>query len=169
MKNIILPIAFITGAVIGYLYAKATIEQQQSDIEKQAVEELLRIKDDMKKMKEEHREDIRQAVEEAVEEVKNGNMNEQKPYIISPEEWNGIVGYQKDGFSYYPKDDVLCDDEGNPVDFDVVGWENLDHLRRGEGQMYIRDDVHEIDYEIVNEEGSYKEEVLGIYDGDIDD
>ena len=77
-------------------------------------------------------------------------MNENKPYVIPPEEF-GETGYETRSLTYYD-DDVLTDDEDNRID-DIegtVGEDFADHFGEYEDDsVFIRNDELEIDYEIL--------------------
>lgn len=97
-----------------------------------------------------------------------------KPYLISFDDFEDPEYdiFDKVPLSYYPLDDVLSNDEYEAVDIDsTVGNDNLNPLRTDikTNCIYIRNEYLETDYEIVKEEGSYEEEVLGLYRGRPDD
>lgn len=74
-----------------------------------------------------------------------------KPYVIEPEEYGEMDGYETVSLTYYA-DGVLADDRDNVVE-DVegmVGVESLDHFGEYEDDsVFVRNDRLETDYEIL--------------------
>lgn len=95
------------------------------------------------------------------------NRSETSPYVISGEEFlQGEKDYQQTTLTYYDGDDVLADERDQPVEKvnQTVGEKNL--LRFGQmsndrNVVYVRNDVMDLDFEILRSEGKYSEEVLG--------
>lgn len=93
---------------------------------------------------------------------------EDKPYIITHEEYFGAErDYEQWSYTYYEIDGVLTDEGDKPIDNAdvVVGEQHL--VRFGSGSkdpniIYIRNDKLGADIEISRSKGSYLEEVLGI-------
>lgn len=87
-----------------------------------------------------------------------------RPYVINQEEL-GETQYAHVTYTYYAKDDVLCDEDDTPLPHGdvVVGQDNL---KWGHGSddidvVFVRNDELEIDMEICRSHKSYEEEVLG--------
>lgn len=84
-----------------------------------------------------------------------------KPYVISPDEFDEIDEYGTETLTYYA-DHVLTDDFDNPIE-DVeamVGEESLNHFGEyEEDAVYVRNERHKIDYEILLDERKYTEVV----------
>lgn len=96
------------------------------------------------------------------------NRRPDTPYVISFDEFNeNEPSYVQTSATYYEGDDVLVDERDSPMeDFeDSVGLDNLlrfGHGSRDRNTVYVRNDVLELDYEIVRSPGEYAEEVLGV-------
>ena len=96
------------------------------------------------------------------------------PYVISDVEYSEGE-YNTETLHYY-KDGVLCDDDFNVIK-DVngtVGSEALNSFGVYEGDaVYVRNDQHKIDYEILLEDDAYNRvaprENIGVFPGDDDE
>jgi hypothetical protein len=96
------------------------------------------------------------------------------PYVISDVEYSEGE-YNTETLHYY-KDGVLCDDDFNVIK-DVngtVGSEALNSFGIYEGDaVYVRNDQHKIDYEILLEDDAYNRvaprENIGVFPGDDDE
>lgn len=82
-------------------------------------------------------------------------------FMLNQNEW------QQHTLTYYEEDNVLVDDQDIPLD-DVnalVGKDNLTAFGEVDGLdknvVYIRNEVNEVDFEIVHVPGSYQQIVLG--------
>lgn len=90
------------------------------------------------------------------------------PYVITLDEYQEEeVSYDKITLVYYAEDEVLTDDRDQRVDnVDyTVGSQNLHRFGMGsedKNTVYVRNDDREADYEVVQNEGSYSEIVLGV-------
>ena len=90
-------------------------------------------------------------------------------YIISDEQFiRECLNYEKREFRYYNEDSTLCNEEDEVLeDHILIGEKNIDALKNGtDGIIYVRNDFLKIDYEIQLMEGSYNEQVLGMYSED---
>jgi len=92
------------------------------------------------------------------------------PYILDLDEYmQGERNYTQISLTYYAKDDILADDEDDPIQ-DVeatVGNDNLDKFGHRSGDprvVYIRNERLEADFEICKHSGSYAEIVHGIHE-----
>lgn len=93
--------------------------------------------------------------------------SEEKPYLISYEEFTDDNGYDKSTLTFYQKDESLADDRDDLVDdpfntcgelyFDFFGWRSHD-----ENVVYVRNPKTSHDFEIVYDDGSYAESILGM-------
>lgn len=96
------------------------------------------------------------------------------PYIISVDDYmEGVDGFESHTLTYYEKDQQLCDDKDHliPDVRQTVGFGNLQKFGKMSGNgdtVYIRNHVRQADYEVVREQGSYREEVLNISTWDED-
>ena len=85
----------------------------------------------------------------------------QKPYIISPDDFDTLDDYEAVTLTYYA-DGVLCDEWDIPID-DVdylVGKENLTHFGENEDDpdtVYVRNDETMGDYEICQSLENYSD------------
>jgi hypothetical protein len=97
-----------------------------------------------------------------------------EPYVIHQSEFNSDQsGYNKVAWTYYDTDDVLVDEDEQPVTrpADVIGEENL--LKFGLGAddfdvVFVRNELIDMDFEIVRTKKSYEAEVQGLDPHDID-
>lgn len=92
------------------------------------------------------------------EEEEDEEMVQDKPYVISPDEFDEI-GYEIETLTYYA-DGVLTDYYDEIIDDvdDVVGVESLNHFGENEGDedaVYVRNDSREHDYEILRDTRNY--------------
>lgn len=73
-----------------------------------------------------------------------------KPYVIAPEDFGALSGYQTESLTYYA-DGILADDGGNPIDEVVtVGADFADHFGDYEDDaVHIRNEASKTDYEIL--------------------
>lgn len=80
------------------------------------------------------------------------------PYVISPDEFAEDEEYDKVTLYYYA-DGVLADDTGDVVDVSTVGGEEcLEEFGAFEDDaVYVRDDEEKVDYEILEDERTYKD------------
>lgn len=88
------------------------------------------------------------------------SMND-KPYVISPEEFGEYEGYEKISLTYYG-DQVLADENDELVE-DVegaVGFESLTHFGEYEDDsVFVRNDRLKCDYEILLDQRTYSDVV----------
>lgn len=83
--------------------------------------------------------------------------NDDKPYVISPDEFGTIDYYETVSLTYYA-DGVLTDDADEPIDDvdDVVGTESLTHFGEYEDDsVFVRNDIYRCDYEILLDNRRY--------------
>lgn len=75
------------------------------------------------------------------------------PYVISPEEFGELDGYEKISLTYYA-DGVLADEDDEPVDDieEIVG-DGLEHFGEygEEDSVFVRSDARKCDYEILRD------------------
>ena len=85
--------------------------------------------------------------------------NVEKPYVISPEEFDEIDEYEAISLTLYA-DGVLADDQGNVID-DVegtVGKDSLNHFGEyEEDSVFVRNDERRCDYEILADALTYED------------
>lgn len=86
-------------------------------------------------------------------------MAENKPYVISPDEFGEFEDYDTISLTYYA-DQVLVDDGGDKIEDvdDVVGMESLTRFGEYEDDsIFVRNDRLRCDYEILMDERTYSE------------
>lgn len=94
------------------------------------------------------------------------------PYIVTREEYDANEDdYEQVPLTYFAFDDVLVDEDEKSIDNieEFVGKHNLQRFGAGSGDskvVYIRNELKEMDYEVLRSDGSYAEEVLGLTSDD---
>lgn len=83
------------------------------------------------------------------------------PYVITPEEFGEYNEYGTKTLTYYA-DNVLTDEIDNPITSEemitMIGPDALDHFGEYEDDsVYIRDEMNEMDYEILKSEKKFSE------------
>ena len=83
------------------------------------------------------------------------------PYVITPEQFGEFTEYGTKTLTYYA-DDVLTDEIDNPITSGemetMIGPNALDHFGEYEDDsVYIRDEMNEMDYEILKSEKMFSE------------
>ena len=92
-------------------------------------------------------------------EDKKEECNMERPYVISPEEFEDS-DYTQESLDYYEGDGVLVDAFGDIVDNvdELVGEDFASYFGKYEKDtVYVRNDATEIDYEILRDYRSYSE------------
>ena len=87
--------------------------------------------------------------------------NVERPYVIPPEEFGELDGYETISLTYYA-DDYLTDDMDELVDDveDIIGYESLEHFGEYEDDsVFVRNDAKRCDYEILRVEKNYRDVV----------
>lgn len=87
--------------------------------------------------------------------------DELKPYIISPDQFGELFGYDTISLNYYA-DKVLADDNDEIIDDvdNTVGLESLNHFgdyKEDPDCVYVRNDALKADYEILLDERDYSD------------
>ena len=83
------------------------------------------------------------------------------PYVITPEQFGEYSEYGTKTLTYYA-DNVLTDEIDNPITSEemetMIGPDALDHFGEYEDDsVYIRDEMNEMDYEILKSEKMFSE------------
>ena len=83
------------------------------------------------------------------------------PYVITPEQFGEFTEYGTKTLTYYA-DNVLTDEIDNPITSGemetMIGPDALDHFGEYEDDsVYIRDEMNEMDYEILKSEKMFSE------------
>lgn len=90
------------------------------------------------------------------------------PFIIHHDEYmEGEKNYRQVTLTYFLGDDILVDDQDKPIEEvdKTVGVENVTRFGHGSKDnriVYIRNDRLSLDFEVVSDENSYTEKVLGL-------
>ena len=91
------------------------------------------------------------------EEIDDDVENEWTPSIIDPEEFGEDPSYDTATLTYF-KDGVLADEVDEVMDPKMVGEENLKIFDEfGARSIYVRNDEHMIDFEIIRDDYPYSE------------
>lgn len=84
---------------------------------------------------------------------------ENKPYVISPEEFGEFDEYEKISLTYY-SNNVLADENDEVIDDveETIGVDSLTHFGEYEDDsVFVRNDARKCDYEILLDQRSYAE------------
>lgn len=101
--------------------------------------------------------------EEKNKEEEVESMDDDRPYVISPDEFGELDDYDLISLTYYA-DEVLADDIDEIVEDvdDVVGLDSLTHFGEYEpDSVFVRNDRLKADYEILLDERTYPEAIQG--------
>lgn len=85
---------------------------------------------------------------------------DEKPYVISPDDFGEKDGYETIDLTYYHKNDIVTDDNDEPVENvnDVIGYDSLAHFGEYEDDsVFVRNDRLKVDYEILLDERDYED------------
>lgn len=108
-------------------------------------------------------------------ELKHRVKNPDDPYVLHQEEYMAKeTGYRQVVYTYYALDDVLVgEDEEHPLPHAdiIVGLNNLQfgHGTDDEDVVYVRNNEHQLEMEIVRLNKSFEEEILGVENSELDD
>lgn len=170
---------FGAGALVGAVVAaKAVREKYQQDAEEEIAEmrEYYREKqqetktEEVKEEKDESTEEYKEIVKDEgytnytqyndvkpEEKIDDDVEDEWTPSIIDPEEFGEDPSYDTATLTYF-KDGVLADEVDEVMDPKMVGEENLKIFDEfGARSIYVRNDEHMIDFEIIRDEYPYSE------------
>jgi hypothetical protein len=100
------------------------------------------------------------------------NRTEERPYIIHQDEYQGNeTGYKQEVLTWYAGDNVLTDEQEQPI-ANADDLVDLNHMSRfGHGTddfnvVFVRNDRLRVEYEICRMPTSYEEEVAGLTNDD---
>lgn len=88
---------------------------------------------------------------ESTVEEKGGSNSANRPYLISPDEFGEMDGYESISYTWY-EDGILADDQGIVIEDvdDIVGLDNLQRFGEyEEDAVHVRNDERREDYEIL--------------------
>ena len=92
-------------------------------------------------------------------ESETKNDDSEKPYIITPEEFDTIEDYELCELTFF-KDQIIADNDLEIVEDldDVIGFESLNHFGEyADDAIYVRNDKRQCDYEVLLDERTYAE------------
>ena len=170
---------FGAGALVGAVVAaKAVREKYQQEAEEEIAEmrEYYREKqqetktEEVKEEKDESTEEYKEIVKDEgytnytqyndvkpEEKIDDDVEDEWTPSIIDPEEFGEDPSYDTATLTYF-KDGVLADEVDEVMDPKMVGEENLKIFDEfGARSIYVRNDEHMIDFEIIRDDYPYSE------------
>ena len=153
----------VTGSLVAYAYAKKKYEQIANE-EIQSVKEAFKQrtrKDPPKKEKKEAPKESETLKQKYGKQMENlGYVDyyippekDEKPYVISPEEFGDMDSYDTISLIYYD-DDILTDDHNEVIENrdELVGKDFMKHFGEYEDDcVFIRNDEMKADYEIFME------------------
>lgn len=169
MKNLFI---FLAGAAIGSIATWKIIEKKYKDIADEEIESVKQVfkerqekisnigsnvnnfetyKDIIKDLSYEKEDsEIEEKTNESNDISLEEDIDRSKPYVISPEEYGEIFGYETKSWTYYA-DDVLVDEFDQIVeDPEFYIGDGLKHFGEFEDDsVFIRDEKSSTDYEIL--------------------
>ena len=169
MKNLFI---FLTGAAIGSIATWKIIEKKYKDIADEEIESVKQVfkerqekisnigsnvnnfetyKDIIKDLSYEKEDsEVKEKTNESDDISLEEDIDRSKPYVISPEEYGEIFGYETKSWTYYA-DDVLVDEFDQIVeDPELYIGDGLKHFGEFEDDsVFIRDEKASTDYEIL--------------------
>lgn len=175
-------LAFTAGAVIGGVVTWKLVEKRYQTIvqeeidsmdeyyrDKYGVEEDENVEDEVERDPEQTQIDIREYTKRVMDAGYTNYSNTdrpkdeevddvEKPYVIPPEEFSELDGYET-ATLYYHADGVLTDDQGDPIEDvdDIIGSDSLNHFGQYEDDsVYVRNDARRMDYEILYDSTPYR-------------
>lgn len=163
-------ISKLSEEIISKYHGKTKAKTENERNTKVEYEEV--VENDVYETFDEDEDEEEELIDAGYELVENTRSKQEKPYVITEEEFMiNEDEYSQTTLTYYRGDGVLADerDQEIPLINDVVGERNLD--RFGEGTrhyniVHIRNDRLEADYEVLLHEGKYSYEVLGFEHAD---
>lgn len=93
------------------------------------------------------------------EVVVNKELDKERPYVISPEEFGEFEDYEQISLTFY-SDHILTDDVDDILENidEVIGFESLNHFGEYEDDsVYVRNDKFKCDYEILLDQRRYED------------
>lgn len=179
MRNLVI---FTAGLVIGALGTWKFVEEKYRKISNEEIESVRQMYEEREKAKEKVNEAIKEAsdiskevldkinnkpdIQEYTNIVKTYESNNNKkdateePYVIDPEEFGDIDGYETSTLLYFEGDGYLTDDNHELIDNmdEIIGFDALNHFGDYEDDaVHIRNDNLQTDYEILKCLGNYKD------------
>lgn len=159
---------FVAGAAIGSFVTWKLIKDKYERIAQEEIDSVREVFTQMELDREETQESREEY--EAIKRARKPDLSEytkmlansgyveseeavdvERPYVIPPEEFGDIHGYEMVTLYYYPNG-VLTTIEGDEVDYvdDVVGLDSLKHFGEyDDSSVFVRNDRMKVDYEIL--------------------
>ena len=156
---------FLGGSVSAYFALKRRFDILM-DEEIQSVKEAYeKFNETENKDSDDESKNLRQVHEEENQKYEQNLPKEQKfeePYLIPPNEFNEIYGYETASLTLYSDGTIATDDLEVVDDPDeLLGEENLQQLRDGEADcIYIRNDSKYCDYEVLRDLSTFEDAVI---------
>jgi hypothetical protein len=124
-------------------YAKKTKNHIEDDVVEEPLSDLELARAEMKSL-----------IDDYVGEGGSETMDFSAPYVIAPEEFDELEGYESRSLTYY-SDGVLTDEQNAIVD---IGIDPKDHFGEYEDDsVFVRDDFLKCDYEILMDLRTYSD------------
>jgi hypothetical protein len=105
-----------------------------------------------------------------IPEKEKQQRTEEAPFILEKDEFDeGELEYTQSTLTYYAGDGILTDARDDIIEEvdKTIGDNNVERFGYGSGDpnvLYVRNDVLEIDFEVLRHEGTYKKHVAGLDD-----
>jgi hypothetical protein len=159
-------VIFIAGAALGYFVARKIMEVQEAinsineDVSSVADAESENDEANLARSranKSKDKPDIRNYARYALNPTPKKETNIRKPYVIPPEEFGERDDYERITLLYY-SDNVLTDEDDDPIEEDQVGIDSLTHFGEYEDDsVFVRNDEMRCDFEILKCLETYEE------------
>jgi hypothetical protein len=98
-------------------------------------------------------------------EKEKASRSPEAPYILHQDEYlNDQSGYVQKVLTYYAGDDILTDESDTPIynHHEIVGELVFGHGSNDSRVVYVRNEMHRGEYEILLDNGHYAQEILGL-------
>lgn len=153
------------GLIAGVICTKMYLEKKYEKISQDEIESVKQMyakkefrKNDENKIQEEYEDLISNLNYSGSNERRSERMMEERPYVISPEEFGEFEDYEKISLTYYSGNKILADENDEPVEDvdEIVGIDSLDRFGEyEEDSVFVRNDRLKCDYEILMDSRAY--------------
>lgn len=156
---------FLGGSVSAYFALKKRFDILMEEEIQSVKESYEKFNAAENKDSDEEQNNLRKVHEEENQNYEKNLPKEQKfeePYLIPPNEFNEIYGYETSTLTLY-SDGIIATDDLEMVDDvdELLGEDNLQQLRDGEADcIYIRNDSTYCDYEVLRDLSTFEDAVL---------
>lgn len=160
-------VGLIAGAVGGYFITRKKYEDIIDEEIAEIKEEYKARKEEMTKEMEETKEAEKTVVEpkpdisKVAKKIMKKEVPTMKAHIITPESFGEEEEYAKICMTYYEGDDVLANEEGEPIDDpeELFGFNPVPNLGEYEADsIHLQDDTIKCYYEILRDVGYYTDD-----------